>query len=332
MSLLISSDIPFYLQFKNKHVRALVWILKSPGLLNKPMGNSSLLVGKLWGEQVLENCYEWLLELDNNPTPLLEWINKKPSFRLGVRFELLLLFLFQHLQQQNHIDKLQFNVPIYDENHVTLGELDIVYYDVKQQQRFHWENTVKFYLFCPQEYSFERWVGPNSGDWLQRKLEHLFMRQLGITNTIEAKMVLADCFTKQQNETTLKRMAFIKGYLFKPLGSNSRFNHEENDLINSLCQMGWWGYSDQFHLADPEQTGRWRVIEKLDWIVPQFYPYHDGDLLKPNEMSIKIKYHFSQSKRSLMLAHFYLDETTQLWVEKSRGVLVDKLWPSYNRN
>jgi len=186
-------------------------------------------------------------------------------------------------------------------------------------------------LFRPQEYSFERWVGPNAGDWLQRKIEHMFLRQLGISNTPEARMVLQDCFSKNQYETDLNRLAFIKGFLFKPLGHVYDYNHEEMDLINPASEIGWWGYSDQFHLADPEQRGRWRVIEKLDWIVPQLYPYQDDDMLKPNEMSMKIKHHFSQSKRSLMLAQFDLDETTQMWVEKGRGVLVDKLWPTYKK-
>jgi uncharacterized protein len=326
-------DFSYYLQFNNKMVRALAWILKSPGLLSMPLGSSSQLVSSQlisnnWAEGLSD---EWLLELDKQPDALLEWVNKKPSYRLGIRFERLLLFLFQKLQQQNLIENLNYNIPVYDESHRTLGELDIVYFDRQKQQRFHWENTVKFYLFRPEEYTFERWVGPNGSDWLQRKLEHLFLRQLGITNSPEGKMTLSACFSKEQNETLLNRMALIKGYLFKPLETKCNFNHEESDLINSLCESGWWAYSNQFHLADPEQKGRWRVIDKLDWIVPQFYPYQDDEMLKPNEMSLKIKYHFSQSKRSLMLAHFHLDEVTQTWVEKDRGILVDKLWPSYKK-
>lgn len=321
-----SSDLSYYLQFNNKYVRALAWILKSPMLVNKSLGQKSQLVDSHWGHLLSS---EWLHELDQQPEPLLKWVHKKPSYRLGIRFELLLFFLFKQLEDQKSIENLHCNLPIYNENKQTLGELDLIYFDIEKQQRFHWESTVKFFLFQPQEYNFERWVGPNGGDWLQRKLEHLFSRQLGITNTIEAKMVLSKCFTKEQSETPLNCMAFIKGALFKPLLNNGPLNQEEQQLINSQCQTGWWGYSDQFHLADAEQKGRWRVVDKLDWIVPQFYPYHDDEMLKPNEMSMKINYHFSQSKRSLMLAHYYLDEITQQWVEEDRGVLVDKLWPLY---
>ncbi|MFK5894163.1 MAG: DUF1853 family protein, partial [Pseudomonadota bacterium] len=180
-----NSDLSFYFQFTNKYVRALAWILKSPGLLSTPLGTTSQLVDNHWAEQLSD---EWLIELDKHPQALIEWVNKKPSFRLGIHFESLLLFIFHHLQKQNLIENLNHNLPVYDEAHQTLGELDLVYFDKQKQQRFHWENTVKFYLFRPQEFSFERWLGPNGSDWLQRKLEHLFLRQLGITNSIEGKM------------------------------------------------------------------------------------------------------------------------------------------------
>ncbi|MFK5983858.1 MAG: DUF1853 family protein [Pseudomonadota bacterium] len=322
------TDLSFYLQYKNKYVRALAWIIKSPMLLSQPLGKTSQLVESQWMDRLPNN---WLSELDKNPETLIAWINKKPSYRLGIRFEALLIFLFKQLEQQGAIKNLHYNLPIYSENRQTLGELDIIYFDKEIQQRFHWENAVKFYLFQPQEYSFERWVGPNGGDWLQRKLEHLFTRQLGITNIIEAKMALSDCFTPEQNETVLNRMAFVKGILFKPLVNNGSLNHEEKQFINPQCQLGWWAYKEQFHLVDPEQRGKWRVVDKLDWIVPQVYPYQDDDMLKPNEMSMKIKYHFLQSKRSLMLALYYLDEISQQWVEQDRGMIVDRFWPKYRK-
>ncbi len=321
-----ASEIEYYLQFKNKHVRALAWIIKSPMLLGMSLGKTALLADSDWANALSE---QWLHELDEKPNVLLSWINKKPSYRLGLRFELLLIFLFKRLEQLNCIENLHHNVPIYNDSHQTLGELDLLYYDNEKQQRFHWENTVKFFLFQPQEYSFERWVGPNGGDWLQRKMEHLFTRQLGISNTVEAKITLSSLFSEKQNQSDLVRRAFVKGTLFTPIDTQPIFNHDEKQLINPHCQMGKWGYREQFYLADSEQQGRWRVVEKLDWIVPQFYPYHDDDMLKPNEMSMKLKFHFSQSKRSLLLAHFYLDEISQQWIEDQRIMIVDKLWPNY---
>jgi hypothetical protein len=332
----VTPDWSFYLQFKNKHVRSLVWVLKSPNMLAKSLGKNSQLVDHNWGSSIIESSMQWLKDLDDNPQPLLEWINKKPSYRLGIRFEALISFIFQHLVKQQSIDNFSANIPIYDEAHKTLGELDLVYYDTQLKQRFHWENAIKYYLFNPKEYSFERWVGPNGADWLERKLDHLFSRQLGISNTIEAKIALGDCFTKDQNKTELNKRAFIKGYLLMPLSLPNLievpFNHEEKELISKTCLKGYWGFSDQFHLADPEQKGRWRMIEKLDWLTPQVYPYQDDDMLKPNEMSMKIKFHFMKSKRSMLIAHFLLDEETQLWLENKRVMIVDKLWPSYKEN
>ncbi len=325
------SEIADYLQFKQPIVRALLWVLKSPFLLASSQGSAEL-VASNWGHKIIQKHRQWLLDLDQNPQPLLDWVNEKPSYLLGVRFEKLLLFVFRYLQQQQDIDKLHHQLVIEDEARTTLGELDLLFQDKQTRQYYHWENAVKFYLLRGDCFGFERLVGVNGGDWFSRKMEHLFARQLGMSRTPEGRMGIARCFQLDSpQQLDLRRQAFVKGAIFYPL-DGSVLNHEEQQQINPSCVRGRWCYADQFHLADPQQRGRWRSVSKLEWIVPQFYPYHDDNLLKPNEMQIKIKSHFLQSRRSLMLVHFLLDEETQLWVENERLVLVDKLWPGYKRD
>ncbi len=342
-----------YLLFKNKHVRSIAWILRSPSMLSfNPISDDDIalrasdknyvnsefsfkqqdkVIPSPWGEEVYQKNIDWLMHLDENPQPLELWLEKYRSYRLGVRFEQLVAFVFLHLQETGFIENFATNLPIFDEKKQTLGEIDLLFYNPEKRQREHWEIAVKYYLFRPDQFNFDRWCGANGADWLRRKVDHLFVRQLGIDNTFEAKRVMHQHFSEQQNSLALNSSAFFKGMLFYPLNHDVKLNFEERSLINSDVQTGWWTYPDKFYQADPQQVSKWKIIEKLNWIVPQFYPYQDDDLLTPKEINLMIKRHFSQSKRSLHVARFRLDEQTQFWLEKERGFIVDPLWPSYKK-
>ena len=326
-------DVPhhpqFWFHYKQPVVRALLWVLLSPNLLVKPRGNASL-VAQEWGWQIFVRHQPWFQALDANPQPLLDWLARKPSWLLGVRFENLLIFLFQYLRKQGDIKDFYHHIAIEDAQCTRLGELDLVFLSADTQSVTHWENAVKFYLLRPEQFGVERLCGVNGGEWLEHKITHLFSRQLGISNMPEARISLAQHCTglRKQDLTQMQRQAYIKGALFYPLNGGG-LNQKEQQQLNPQSLRGRWCYANEFHLVDPLQSGRWLKISKLDWIVPQFYPYHDDDLLRPNEMQIVINSHFRQSKRSLMLAHFKLDETTQQWYECERLVVVHPLWPTY---
>jgi len=317
--------------YTDPYVKALAWIINSPPILKGTRGSNFELVDQSLWESLFSDSENFLAALDKQPETLIEQVDKVRSYRLGLRYESLLHFLLNHLQQLGTITNLHSNLVLYDEAHRTLGELDFIFYHPKSQQRFHWETAVKFYLFRPQEYSFERWTGPNGGDWLVRKVEHLFGRQLGISNTIEAKNAFKERFSSQQNDTSLIRQALFKGMLFYPLGNEFPLNLDEQALLSEQHNKGWWCIPEDFFKIDPDQQGRWRIIDKLNWIVPQSYSYHDETIYTGQEMNILVKNHFKNSKRSLMLSHLLLDEESQLWTEYSRGIVVDSLWPTYKK-
>jgi len=314
------------------YVKALSWIVYSPPLLAGTNGSSfQLLDIELW-DSLCEDIPDFLVELDRQPQQLIDWVDKVRSYRLGLRYETLLHFLLKHFQEQGKISNLHSNVVLFDEAHRTLGEMDFIFYHPKTQQRFHWETAIKYYLFRPQEFSFERWTGANGGDWLSRKVEHMFSRQLGISNTLEARNSFKKYFDEAQNEMPLIRQALLKGVLFYPLGDTHNLNLDEQDLLSTAHAKGWWCNPDNFYKVDPDQTGKWKIIEKLNWIVPQSCQYMDESIYTGQEMNILIKNHFKRTKRSLMLVHLYLDEESQLWSERSRGIIVDKLWPTYKKS
>jgi len=55
-------------------------------------------------------------------------------------------------------------------------------------------------------------------------------------------------------------------------------------------------------------------------------------LFTVKEMTYKLKGHFHNSRRSILLAHLNFDEENQLWLEQQRIMVVDKYWPDFNRS
>lgn len=318
--------------YHHPYVKALSWVIHSPELLKGTYGSKFELVDKALWQELFADSETLLQGLDTEPQPLIEWVDKVRSYLLGLRFETLLHFLLLECQKQGKISHLASNTVLYDEAHRTLGEMDFVFYHPQSQQRFHWETAIKFYLFRPKEFSFERWVGPNGGDWLSRKVEHLFSRQLGISNTMEAKQTFKQLFSETLNESPMVRQALLKGMLFYPLNNETPLNLDEQELISHQHIQGWYCEPEDFYQVDPDQRGRWKIVEKLNWIMPQTFHYHDEKIYTGQEMNILVKNHFQNSRRSIMLTHLLLDEETQLWTEHSRGIIVDKLWPTYKQN
>lgn len=325
---LLTKDL---IQFKNKQVRALAWILRSPSMISNAYTENKNVTNcdQSWGESMYQQHLDWFVELDANPSGLEKWLDKLRSFRLGIRFERLLIFFFQYLQDIGAISEFTHNLGIYDEKKISLGELDFVFFDYKLDSRVHLELSVKFFLFQPEEFNYHRLCGPNGQDWLFHKTEHLFSRQLHISNSVEGKMALNDHFSESASTKPIVKQLLLRGVLYHPLGHELKLNHDESELVNKNVLTGWWAFPEFFYQADTEHIGRWIIIDKLDWVVPLFFSYHDEKMLTAKEMTIMIKRHFSQSKRSLHLAYFKLDEETQLWIEEGRGFIVDPYWPNY---
>jgi len=320
-----------FIQFQNKQVRALAWVLRSPSIISTQYTDSKSVLNcdQSSGEKLYQQYDEWLCELDKNPSELESWLNQLRSYRLGIRYERLIIFFFQYLQKIGVISELTHNLPIYDDKKISIGEFYILYFDHVSDKRIHLELSVKFYLFRPEQFNYHRFTGPNGQDWLLHKTEHLFSRQLFLSNSIEGKLTLNDHYNEQSSNKEIDRMLWMKGILYHPLGHDLSLNDEEKSLINADVLKGWWTTPEYFYQADTQHIGRWLILEKLDWIVPLFFPYHEDKLLTAKEMTMMIKRHFSQSKRSLHLAYFKLDEETQLWIEEGRGFIVDKYWPEY---
>lgn len=256
-------------------VQQLVFTLASPNLIHyfpteiELNQNIKFHSTDLWLDFYLD--YRPRLQyLDNQPQELINFINKIKSTRLGLRFEALLWFWLNDPDNQ-HFQLLGHSI----QNHqrgFTLGEIDFLVKNKHTQQIEHWEVCLKYYL-AEENLQFNSWIGLNSNDTLQHKLNHLIKKQF------QFKFAL--------NFNIDQRFAIIKGQFYLP---------EKHTIIPSWVnlqrRLGQW-------LTFPPNTENWRRLTRQEWLCP-FTLNNNSDFLKIKWWNNGIYYN-SQQELFLML-------------------------------
>lgn len=235
-----------WLQFNHPMVRQLAFTIASPNLLcHLPQSlsiqhNFQLHPDQIW-EQHFQNYLPRLKQLDETPEPLLQFMSRLKSTRLGLRFENLLWFWLQ--EDQYHSYQLLGHSIQKIEGAKTLGELDFLVLNKETQHVEHWEVALKYYLGEGQ-LNLEQWIGLNREDTLSKKLYHFTDKQFQFSEALGFKV--------QQ------RFAVLKGQLYLPL--NSAQDQAVPDWVNSTRRLGFWGtvipYSNFYRL------------ERHEWLCP----------------------------------------------------------------
>lgn len=303
--------------FKYQCVRDLAWVMSSPSML--ALGPSPYVGDKVsdeWCQSVYQQNLDWLRQLDVDPTPLLEWLDQKQSPLLGIYFESLLAFWLQHLPD---IELLAQNLRV-GQPGLQLGEFDLLFHDLAQQQLIHWEVTVKFYLrYGKADY---QWLGPNPRDSLQRKLNKVFNRQLRLSDHPRAQQVL-------QQELGLHQLvpqAFVKGYLFYPYDRDWRNPTQIPVGVSASHLKGWWCRHAEVpvRLRSCPAENRWLLLPRLQWLSPVVRENATG-LMDENELLECLGEYFSEHYKALLLVE--LKAGSDGWNEVSRGFVVNESWP-----
>lgn len=184
----------------------------------------------------LSTLQDWLKQLDQLPESPI-----RPASRLGLYFENLVAFWLEYCPLSN--DQLLFrNKQIHGtgNNGSTRGELDFV---VNSNGLIrHLEVAVKFYL--REDNDTQRWSGPNSRDYLERKLRRMRNHQLPMGQDLEGtykpeesvywlKGILFDAW--RDSETTPLRYCWVRK------SQLSAFLLRENTLWGPLDKEHWLG-------------------------------------------------------------------------------------------
>jgi len=297
---------------QNPHVRALAWMLTSPGLLDDH--HSHPIHDAHWNGKLanavfsdIELLPQWLADLDRDPSPFLDLLQRHPSRRLGLYAERLYEFYLAA-----HGLLLPHGLQVHDKGAGTIGEFDFLVQTSTVLQ--HLELATKFYLFhadsdlnaAPDLYNY---LGPNLADSLGAKLHKIMGQQLELSRHPLAQQVLPG--------TVQSAQALILGWLF----------YRDERTVDSIivaglapdhCRGAIWTQAEVAAL-DFEHA---LLLDRLDWLAPAQTDKNatqnkDGIL---NSMQT----YFATSNSPLMLA--LMQENHGLMQEYRRGMVVPDDW------
>ena len=277
----LMSESAVWAQFARPLVRDLAFALspqvpiqKLPDTQDTLKASPIELAGDDFWQEQLTRYLPRLRQLDHDPKQLNRYIARVTnSPRLGYRFEALIGFWLAdtdyhdfRLIHQNLIIKAQETTKTHQKNQ-TLGELDFVVKNVATGQVEHWELSVKFYLaVLDTEASLEQnrlaasnpsnWVGLNRNDTLQKKLDHLALRQFRYQ---QARGLAID-----------KNRLFLKGRFFWPEHASDQLDALAPDWLNPAAMLGAWRFMSESDQADILQGSLVRT-ERLEWFTPRLF-------------------------------------------------------------
>ncbi len=294
------------LTLNNPAVQQLAWACFSPPLIR--VGDYQSDTDEIIDFHVLltPERKEWLQELDSYPAPLLEWLASRNSQRLGIRFERLWSFFFQH---DHNFAVLASNLPVRDKGS-TLGEFDLLVEDRIDGETYHLELALKYYLQIPEptQELDSYWIGPDGKDSLQRKVQHMIEHQLELGSTTAGTNVLVKAGTSEYR----KAMIF-RGWLFR-----SQYNSRPlPSVIADQEQVHTWMRLRDF-IEDVSSAENWQLLNRSEWISArpdQFdsRTHNHATLLRDLEMEIQ-----STGRPQLLV----LCEQEDGWIRPDRRLFV----------
>lgn len=288
-------------------VRQLAWCLGSPQFTTS--GNDALNfppVGHSMHELLFEELHPILLELDNDPSRLLEALSPEMDRVLGIRFEALITFAIQQLDSCSLIAR---NIQVVHE-HVTLTEFDVFF--EWNGSLHHWELAIKYYLGTADRTQPENWIGPRSKDRLSRKFETL-NRQYALTQEARVLEIL-----KESQIADFSSSCFVKGMLFHKHTANERI---VPNGLNDQFEQGKWCHSNEMqHVLDRQLF--WAVVPKAHWAGPIKAAPGSLDIVRKPE----IVKQYSGSQDPLMLCGMQKEDGW--FIERERWMVVSDGWPA----
>ena len=292
-------------QFRHRAVRDLAWACFGPPLIT---------TGQLVAGDHLVDCLpsfdaarqDWLLALDAQPQPLMDHLGD-PARRLGLYFERLWHFF---LREDPHTELLAHNLPVRDGGR-TLGEFDCLYHCHRRQQDVHLELAIKFYLYAPGHRA-HCWLGPNSRDSLEQKLEHLLLRQTRLSSQPAAVSVLAERYI-----TDPIREIALRGYLFRHPDQTAQLPAGAASDI----PIGSWVAVSELGGFLPRLPADCLKLTRLRWLSPSRREEHEPTLL-PDDIPAAVAAHFAEDDHPLLFAALSSEG-----VEQHRFFVVPDHWP-----
>ena len=298
-------------RFKHPRVRDLAWVIASPVLLHGDMADRPSFSGQACDEAFL-SALPKLEELDADPTPLLDYLEKLPGHRVGRYFEALTNYWLRRLTS---FDVVTNNLQLRSGKQ-TLGEIDFLFRD--GEQLVHWEAAVKYYLQLKPGCEDHEFIGPNTADNLASKLGRLFEKQLPRSTPENLALALGPL----DGADSIRRQAFVKGWLFYHCLETSP--GELPNHLNPDHLKGFWSRHGEDELPENSPETLWSLIAKPYWLAPMMLDDPET-LLTRHQLTQLLESHFNTRESPLLVAQ--LQQDGSVYHEVLRGFVVPPRWP-----
>lgn len=297
-------DLPH--QLRQAAVRDLAWAILAPPLLAEMAVNQRHPLSASDWVQTPERLAAWLTALDRHSEPLDAWLAAASTQRLGRYYERLWQFA---LEAAPGVRLIAANLPIRDGGK-TLGELDLLFEDAEGVH--HVELAIKFYLGIgdARRDRYEQWLGPNSQDRLDLKVEHLLTQQMPMAERPQSRLVLAAL-----GVSNVCSELWMSGYLFSSWSA-----HNQNTL--QACNK-WVRYPEwQAFIAD-RPAGSWQILPRERWLAPAYSQAEN----RLSEMQLNEQLAALCLPSSAHLLVRLIETQPGEWREAERAFLVPESWP-----
>jgi len=240
---------------RSDEVRSLAWVIGSAPLMSNDC--SLPIFDKNESLFRLSEAADWLSELDLNDSQLIEHLAKRPSWKVGYRFESLVEYWLINCPT---LTCLHTNYQVLHENGRTLGAFDFILQNNLGGFE-HWEVAIKFYLLHGSGQAWDQWIGPGRRDRLDKKLLRMMNHQLPLSDTKQGKQALRS----MNIEKIQKKRALIKGMFFRPWKETSQGPRHtfHPDFLGF-----WLNCHDVRQFVRKHQAARFAIRNKPDWISP----------------------------------------------------------------
>lgn len=254
-------------------------------------------------------------EFISKPQQLEQQICLQADQRLGKYFENLIYFWLTERPEYTVIARNQ----VIQAESKTLGELDFLFRDNRNNKLYHWEVAVKFYLAFQHKRGWRNFIGPNTQDRLDKKLDKLIHYQSQLFKAKETGLQLAEI-----DLSGIISKIFLKGYLFYPYHDFNNSSMATPYQSMNTHEKGWWLYQKEVSVLTQSQYQHWIVLNKLQWLSKAMTMNH-SKLFDTADLMTYIQQSFQQSTQPLLICAMQAHEDG--YVENNRGFVVCDQWP-----
>ncbi len=297
---------------KHPSVRDLAWVIVSPTMLQAHEARRPVFSTQDCSAAFAKALAK-LQQLEEDPAPLLSYLEQFDGHRVGRYFEALTHYWLQHLAG---LEVVANNLQLRDGKQ-TVGEIDFLFRE--NEQLIHWEVAVKYYLQLVPDCEEHEYTGPNTADNLASKTKRLFEEQL--PRSTEQNLVRE--LGALDGTGSIKRQAFIKGWLFYHGFPETPGTCPSS--INPDHLKGFWIRHGEDKLPPQTQNALWTLLKKPYWLAPKLSATTNG-LINRDQMELLLESHFNTKKSPLLVAQ--LELCASGYLERLRGFVVAPKWPN----